>query len=400
MPSAPTIFLSAAEASGDHHAAELIRQLRVRFPDARFLGAAGAKMAAAGCEVVADLTQQASMLGGPFLKLRYYRRMVRLVQQAVRDTKPDVVIPVDSPAFNWHIARAAKEVALPVMYYVGPQVWAWAPWRIKKVRRLTDHVACLLPFEEEYFRSRGVAATYVGHPLFDQLPPQRPLEACPDLFAASQSGQWRVALLPGSRPGEIASIAPALAATADAITHRYPDAICTFTAVDDAGAGRIRKATRREDLNIAVGNTPAILAESHFAVAASGTVVLEVAHFGLPLAVVYNVAGWQKIAYHLIARHLLRTKHLSLVNILADRDPADAYPSPLVPELMPYFQSPAEVAGVALSMLNDVEALQETRENLLALTAPLATKTPGGASANVATIVAELLEEKKEQTGI
>ncbi|MBN1553224.1 MAG: lipid-A-disaccharide synthase, partial [Phycisphaerae bacterium] len=141
--SRPVIFLSAAEASGDHHAANLIHALRKRFPDARFLGAAGPAMAAAGCESIIDLTAKASMVAGPLTNLRYYRRAVRLLQKAIREARPDILVPVDSPALNWHLAKAAKAVGVPVMYYVAPQVWAWARWRIKKVRRLTDHVACL-----------------------------------------------------------------------------------------------------------------------------------------------------------------------------------------------------------------------------------------------------------------
>ena len=217
------------------------------------------------------------------------------------DVKPDIHVPVDSPALNWHLAKAAKKLDVPVMYYVAPQVWAWAPWRIKKVRRLTDHVACLLPFEEEYFNTRGVKATYVGHPLFDQLPPQRSAEDCPDLAEAWLNGKWRVALLPGSRPGEIKKHTRPLLNLAEKIKKRWPEAQCTLTAVHQSAAVQIKAAAGWDDedhsrgrlCQVAVGRTADVLAESHFAVTASGTVTLEVAHFGVPMVVFFRAPWWR-----------------------------------------------------------------------------------------------------------
>jgi lipid-A-disaccharide synthase len=146
-------------------------------------------MAAQGCEVVADLTDSASMVGGPFLKLGYYHAMVRRLQKSIRAIRPDVHVPIDSPALNWHLAKAARQCGSKVVYYIAPQVWAWAPWRVKKLRRLADAVACILPFEQEYLRARDVNATFVGHPLYDDLP-AGPTDQ-PDLLEAWSSGRWR-----------------------------------------------------------------------------------------------------------------------------------------------------------------------------------------------------------------
>lgn len=383
--SAPVIFLSAAEASGDHHAAELIRRLREKYPSAKFIGAAGPKMAAEGCEVVVDLTKKASMLGGPFVGLFYYMKKVRQLRRAIAQIKPDVLIPVDSPALNWHLAKEARRCGVPVMYYVAPQVWAWAPWRIKKVRRLTDHVACLLPFEENYFRSRSVAATYVGHPLFDQLPPQRPLGDCPDFAVPWADGKWNIAFLPGSRPSEIKLHAKMMAQIASNIRAEYPDAKCTFTAVGPREAEMIKQYAGCDDIEIAVAQTPQVLAEAHYAVAASGTVTLEVAHFGVPMTVVYHVGLLERIMYRLVVRHLIRTRYLSLVNIIAQKQ--------LVPELMPIGPDVKGVSACVLDALGDYGHLLETRESLLKLTANLRTQRPGGANANIADIVVGLLEQ-------
>lgn len=379
----PTIFLSAAEASGDHHAANLLVALKRRFPDARYIGAAGPEMIAAGCESILDLTHKASMIAGPLANLRYYHKCVKTLQRAIRALRPDVHVPVDSPALNWHLAKTAKSINVPVMYYVAPQVWAWARWRIKKVRRLTEHVACILPFEEAYFRERGVAATYVGHPLFDSLPPQRTASECPDLLDAWQTGKWRVALLPGSRPGEIQGHAAALANLADAILQRFPEAQCTFTAVNENAAELIRRYVGRDDLDIAVAKTQEVLAEAHFAAAASGTVTLEVAHFGVPMVILHRVRPPERVLFTLIGKWLIHTKHFSLVNILAGRK--------IVPELMPWYGNEKQLLDSVLLCMNDIGWLTKTREKLLDLTRPLPAANGRTASENTAEIVERMV---------
>jgi lipid-A-disaccharide synthase len=378
MSDGPTIFISSAEASGDRHAAGLIRAIKAKRPDARIVGAGGPLSAEAGAEILADMTAQASMLGGPLLKLRYYRRNVRLLQRAIREIKPDVMVPVDSPALNWHLAKAAKKVDVPVMYYVAPQVWAWAPWRIKKVRKLTDHVACLLPFEESYFRDRGVAATFVGHPLFDHLP-ARP-ETLPNLADASMTGRWRVAMLPGSRPAEIASHAEAMIEVARAIRERWPQATCVMTAPTEDAAKHLRHVIDEDLVHLAVGQTAEVLADSHIAVAASGTVTLETAFYGVPMAIVYRV---NMLLYHMVGKWLLRTPHLSLVNILADEK--------LVPELMPWNGNVPDLIDATLTLMDDPDYLEAIRERLIEITAPLARES-SKACDHTADLVLSLLD--------
>ena len=376
MTDRPTIFLTAAEASGDSHGAGLVSALKRRLPKARLVGAGGARMAEAGCEVLLDMTAQAAMLTGPLLKLRYFHRCIRQLRGHMRELKPDVVVPIDSPALNWHIAKAARKIGSPAMYYVAPQVWAWAPWRVKKLRKLTDAVASILPFEEDYLRPKGVNARFVGHPLFDHLSP-RP-EPLPDLAAAGASGKWRVAMLPGSRPGEIASLAGSMSGAAEAIRQQWPEAIITFTAADATAADRIRDAIAPAEWPISVGETSDVLAGSHFAIAASGTVTLQVAHYGVPMVVVYRGSKW---GYRLLGRWLIRIPHLSLVNILAGRE--------IAPELMPHFRDRRLIEN-ALAMLADSERLQQARGDLLAVTAPLENR-PQPTADEVADMVIEQL---------
>ena len=182
------IFFSVGEPSGDLHGANLIRELRRLHSHGEFVGYGGPRMAAAGCQLHADLTELAVMW---FLRaLMHLPRFWQLVCQAdryFRHQRPDAVILIDYPGFNWWIARRAKAHRIPVFYYGAPQMWAWAGWRVGKMRRLVDHVLCKLPFEADWYRQRGCDATYVGHPYFDEMA-QQALDAA---FVAGQAHRTR-----------------------------------------------------------------------------------------------------------------------------------------------------------------------------------------------------------------
>ncbi len=379
----PVILITAAEASGDAHAAGLIEPLRRRLPNARFVGIGGPAMAAAGAELIAEPVGRAAMTTSALAQLGYFRRLIRRVKRAIGDIRPDVHVPVDSPALNWHLAKAARKRGIPVMYYIAPQVWAWAPWRVRKLRRLADAVACILPFEEDYLRRRGVNARFVGHPLFDHLPPADP----PSLDEPAESGRWRIALLPGSREGEIKAHAPALVKMMADLSGRWPAAEFTLTALNEAAAGMIRRYGGRDDLPLAVGKTPEVLARSHFAVVASGTATLEVAHFGVPAVVFYRVHKW---SYRLVGRWLIRTPYLSLVNILAQRE--------LVPELMPWYGDVDKLTHAAEGMLADLAGLKRVRGEMLKLVAPLRAAQATAAD-NAADLVVETMNLQGRRDG-
>lgn len=377
--------MSAAEASGDEHAARLIHALRRRLgDDVRFVGAAGTNMAAAGCEVLADFTVHASMLLGPLMRLPYWLRAIARLKRQIAEIKPDVHIPVDSPALNWHLARASRKAGSMVVYYIAPQVWAWAPWRIKKLARLTDHVACILPFEQRYFRDRGVAATFVGHPLLEALPP-RP-DPLSDLAGTWADGDRKIAMLPGSRSGEIKANAKALMSTANMIRRHWPGARCLLAARNDADAETILSACKGElarNSEIVVGKTAEVFAQAHFAVAKSGTNTLQAAHFGVPLVTFYRAGP---LKYHLLGKWLIKTPHLCLVNILAGRR--------IVPELMPWYGSEPELTSMVIETMSDLGFLFEARQGLLQVDDSLHTPDGMSASDNTADLVADLLERR------
>ena len=386
MPDRPlTIFISAAEASGDEHAARLMRALRRRLGEVHFVGVAGQNMAAEGCEVLADLTVRASMLGGPLLRIGYYIRTIRRIQRQMAEIRPDVHIPVDSPAMNWHLAGMARKIGIPVVYYIAPQVWAWAPWRAKKLARLTDHVACILPFEQRYLRDRGVNATFVGHPLFESLPP-RP-DPMPDLAEAWHEGNWQVAILPGSRLGEIRNNVKAMLAVTRAVRRRWPSAKCVFAARTNNDAMAIRKASRGffgPHVEIAVNQTAEVLAKSHFALAKSGTNTLQAAWFGVPMVTFYRA---NRLGYRFMKSWMIQTPHFTLVNLLAGRR--------VVPEITPWNGNARKLVEMTMDTMGDLGFLFEARRDLLKLTDDLRSGAGATASENTADLVARVLRERK-----
>ena len=164
------IFFSVGEPSGDLHGSNLIRRLQTMDPAIECVGFGGEKMVAAGLQQHYDLTQHALMMFITVIKkLRFFFSLVDQAEEYMKTHQVDAVVLIDYPGFNWHIAKRAKRLGIPVFYYGVPQVWAWAPWRVKKIRKFVDHILCKLLFEKKWFEDRGCRATYVGHPFFDQL---------------------------------------------------------------------------------------------------------------------------------------------------------------------------------------------------------------------------------------
>ena len=164
------IFFSVGEPSADLHGANLMRAIHARRSDVEFVGYGGPLMAAAGCDLHCDLTALAVMwILRVLLNLHKFLDLASRADRYFRHQRPDAVVLIDYPGFNWWIAGRAKAHGIPVFYYTPPQIWAWGSWRVKKMRRFVDHVLCSLPFEEEWFRDRGCHATFVGHPYFDEV---------------------------------------------------------------------------------------------------------------------------------------------------------------------------------------------------------------------------------------
>ena len=313
------IFFSVGEPSGDLHGANLIRELQRRRPDLEFTGFGGPRMAAAGCQLLADLTQLAVMwFLRAVLNIHKFWALYQQAQQAFRESRPDAVVLIDYPGFNWWIARAAKRHGIPVFYYGVPQMWAWAGWRVRKMRRLVDHVLCKLPFEETWYRERGCHATYVGHPYFDQLAGEKLDPAFVEDYRARPGPL--VTILPGSRTQEVTKNLRWFLQAAALVQQQLPEARFAIACFNESQAALARSQVQARGLtcDVCVGRTPELIHLSHCCLACSGSVSLELLYHTKPSLILYWV---EPLAYWFATTFLIKVKFITLVNLLASEEP-------------------------------------------------------------------------------
>jgi lipid-A-disaccharide synthase len=367
----PYFFLSAAEPSADIHCAHLIEALRRLHPGARFRGLGGQAMKAAGCDLLADTTVRAAMTYNVLGQLGWYRSLIKKAAACFKADRPDLVIVCDSPALNFHIAKAAKAAGTKTLFYVAPQLWAWAPWRIGKLKRLCDKLCCILPFEEEWFKSRGLDATYVGNPLLSGLD----LSQIRDPQSAiGNSNAPRIAIMPGSRKAELDSLWQPMQQVSLDIKKAMPQATFTAVAVSEKVLSDLKsKQLSGFECDYVINQVFETAAKSDFTLVASGSATLQVAAAGCPMAVMYQS---NPILWHLVGRWLLKIPHLSLPNILAGKE--------MVPEFMPYFRSTDPISRMCVDLLSDDELLQWMHAGLLKLTAPMTASDASMQTAQIA----------------
>lgn len=314
-----TIGLVAGETSGDNLGAALIRALRAREPGVRCAGIAGPAMAAEGCEVWAPAEPLAVM--GLFEVLGHLPRLLRLRRAARRrflELRPDVFVGIDAPEFNLGLAPALHAAGLRTVQYVSPQVWAWRSGRARRMARFLDLVLCLLPFERGVYAQHGLAAVFTGHPLADELP------LIPDRVAARAAlglpaQATIIAVLPGSRRGEVARLGPAFARTLAWLAARRPGLCCvapmTAAATRARFAGLAARHAPDVDLRLLDGQSRLALAAADVALVASGTATLEALLCKRPMVVAYRL-GWMT-ALLLRTFRLMKAPFFAQPNLLA-----------------------------------------------------------------------------------
>jgi lipid-A-disaccharide synthase len=338
---APAFGLVAGEASGDNLGGPLIRALQAHAPGARFFGVAGPRMAEAGCE--AWYPAEALAVMGLAEILRHLPRLLRLRRELLErlaQAAPDAYIGIDAPEFNLRVARALKQRGVPTVQYVSPQVWAWRQGRVRSIAQAVDLVLCVLPFETAFYASHSVRAVFVGHPLADRVPlvsDQAPARATLGLPAAGSI----VAVLPGSRRGEVSKLGPPFAATIAWLAARRPG-LAFVAPMANAAARAIFEQALREHapavhVHVVEGRAQEALAASDAVLVTSGTATLETALVKRPMVVAYRVAP--VTSWLLRGMKLVKTDFFSQPNLLAGRA--------LVPE---FFQEQVrpEVLGPAL----------------------------------------------------
>jgi lipid-A-disaccharide synthase len=373
----PTILMTAFEPSGDDHASAVIRVLKRRYPDLRICGWGGRRMREAGAEII-ELTGDDAVMGVPGLqKIRDHKRMNADIEQWLSKNPVAVHVPVDSPAANFPVCKLTKPLGIKVVHLVAPQLWAWAPWRIRKLRRLTDHVMCVLPFEPDWFKPRGVDATFIGHQLFDE---PLNLEGLDKQISSWPAGEQKIAIMPGSRPGEMQRNFPLLLGAYNRLASEHPNMTGMVAATREEIGPVLRSITKEagmqwpDSLSITHGQTDEVTRWCNFALVVSGTVTLQIARQHKPMVIVYKSS---RLIWSLFARWFVLTKFFTLPNIVAGRE--------IVPELVPHFAGSEPIAARAVEYLENPATYKAQVEDLQALTAKF---VGSNASENAATIIA------------
>ena len=393
------IFFSAGEPSGDLHGANLIRELSRRTGDFEAVGYGGPEMASAGCDLHVDLTALAVMwFLRVLLNIHKFLALAGRADRYFRHHRPDAVVLIDYPGFNWWIARRAKAHGIPVFYYAPPQIWAWASWRIKKMRRFVDHVLCSLPFEARWFAERGCRAVFVGHPYFDEVRRQE----LDQQFVQKHHDPKRplVAILPGSRTQEVEHNLKHFLAAARLIQAQVPNARFAVASFKPHQAQLARQAVKDSGLpvEVFVRRTPELIHLAECCLAVSGSVSLELLYQTKPTAILY----WISPLAFAVQKRFRRVKYITLVNLLTtdelfpkDTTPYDPDSSEaervLFPEYLTCEDKSRQLARHAVSWLTDRPARERLVERLQALKTEVA---QGGASSTAASYILEQLARR------
>lgn len=373
----------AGEASADLHGANLVRAMRARDAGLRFFGIGGARMAAAGVRILIPSSEMAvvgmtEVLSRATVVMEAARRLKKLLKAG----GADLLVLIDYPGFNLHIARTARQCRIPVLYYISPQVWAWRRGRVRKIARRVDRLAVILPFEKTFYACHGLAADYVGHPLMDACP------ALPDSSEARRRlqlgpGAPVLALLPGSRREEVGRLLPVMVQAAERLRERFPQLQAAVPVAETLDPEWVRGFIEpgRVPMRIFGGRVYEVLRAANAAMVTSGTATLEAAIAEVPMVTVYKVSP---LTYH-IGKRLIKVPHISLVNLVAGEEVIpeliqdDADPEPLAQALLPLLEG-----GEARTRM--ITALGRVRDSL----------GRGGASARTAGIALDMLKESAE----
>lgn len=353
--------LVAGEASGDLLGAALMEALRELRPDCQFVGVAGPRMAAAGCRPLARAEELAVM--GLAEILRHLPRLLRLrrdVMSALLADPPDVFVGIDAPEFNLRLAARLKQAGIPVVQYVSPQVWAWRQGRVRHIAAAVDRVLCLLPFETPFYAAHAVRAEFVGHPLADQIPLEVDQAAARRALGLPESGQV-VALLPGSRLGEVSRLGADFAATAALLAAQRGASAPTFIApmatpaVQQVFAAQV--AAAGAPVRLLEGQARQALIAADVVLVTSGTATLETLLCKRPMVVAYRVAPLT--AWIVRGLGLVKVPYCSQPNLLANE--------PLVPEFLQEQVTPPTLAAAVAAQLDDPALRLRLQERFLAM---------------------------------
>ncbi len=374
------IFIVAGEASGDLHGADLTRALLTLDPEVTILGMGGGQMRRAGVKILVDAGELAAV--GITEALSRFVALTRTFQQlrrALASEHPSLLILIDFPDFNFWLARASRRIGIPVLYYIGPQVWAWRKGRIRTLKRLVEKMLIIFPFEEALYREAGVPVTFVGHPMLDRLRDVPTRDEARRQMGCDAS-DLIVGLLPGSREGEVRHHLPVLIEAVAQIAQAKPEAQFLLAVAESLPPRLTESLLQGSDTRIRTlrGQTYQVMRAADLLIIASGTATLEAGLLGTPMIIIYRVSRLSWWA----GRLLVDVPSIGMVNLVAGKR--------VVPELLQRDLTPERVAKTAVELLHSPTALGAIREDLQGIRGRLGEE---GASQRAAQEVLKTLQE-------
>lgn len=370
------VVIIAGEASGDAHGAKVARELKAREPGIELYGMGSEHMHEAGVKLAVDCKDMAVIgVTAVLAKLPVYFKALNDAKKMLRLLKPDLVILIDFPDFNMLLAKYAKKLNIPVLYYVSPQIWAWRQGRVKKIVKYVSHMAVILPFEEQFYRKYNMPVTYVGHPLLDRAFP-----AVEEALAKTMPEHPVVGILPGSRNGEIRRLLDTMLKSAAEI-HKQDPAIKFLLSKAPSVNAELFDGIVVQNAGVEMEIVTSVLdlfKRADILIAASGTVTLEAGLHGLPMCIIYKVS----LLNYILGRLLLKIKCIGLVNLVAGEA--------VMPELIQDDAEPKKIAATVMDIITNAERYSYIKQMLAKVKQILG--QGGGAAQKVAQIAFKLMK--------
>lgn len=374
------IMISAGEASGDMHAANIIKALRLRDADIEVHGMGSQQMRDAGAKLLVDCTDIAVMgIVEVLFKYGQIKKALNILRESLRNNPPDLLVLVDYQAFNFKLAQTAKQLNIKVLFYISPKIWAWRPGRVHKIGKIIDMMAVILPFEEKIYKDANVPVRFVGNPLVDKAKAQKDKSSCFTEYNLS-TDKTVIGLFPGSRQSEIKRVLPVLLAASDLLLKDKPELQFILPIASTLNEKHFTEHLNQyAHLNIKlVKDLPYNVMQCCDAImAASGTATLEIALMGIPSCIVYKIAN---ISYFIL-KPLVKVEHIGLVNIVAEKE--------IVKEFLQFDAIPEDIANEIKRILDD----NKYRLNMLSEMDKVQEKLgKTGGIENMADLIQEMLE--------
>ncbi|UCD65928.1 MAG: lipid-A-disaccharide synthase [Deltaproteobacteria bacterium] len=373
------VMIIAGEASGDLHGANLARELKILDSNVSLSGIGGVGMAAAGVELYYDISKLAVMgIVEVFSRLHDIRSAMNILESRFSVERPDLLILIDYPGFNLELARRAKKYNIPVLYYISPKIWAWREGRIKKIKKYIDRMAVILPFEKKFYQGHGVNAEFVGNPLLDEVKTSMtPTEF--KAFYDIDADATIIGIMPGSRRQEVAKLLPLFMQTAKKLNSKIDKCVFLLPLASTLTEEEIKEhGALDSSLNIRIikERRYEAMAACDAAMAASGTLTMELAILGVPMVVSYRLAMLSSV----FAKLFVKVKYASLVNLVAGKE--------VVPELLQLSATSENIYEKMLPLLLNKESRDAMRSELFKVCKQLGEP---GASRRVAKLASEMV---------